>query len=114
MFPIKLLKISGHSMQPSIRDGSLVLVNRWAYSYKKPQIGDVVAFRHENSFWCKRIAGVENETYRVQGDNPADSQEIPAIIARQIIGKVMGYKYSRCQNYTNQFSPGPTRLFSRS
>jgi len=87
-WPFKLVKISGHSMQPTIHDRQVVLVNRWAYLFKKTRIGDIVVFRYGNEFWCKRIISAENITYQVQGDNVADSLETPAIFAKQIIGKI--------------------------
>lgn len=81
-------------MQPAIRDGSIVFVNAWAYLFKKPRIGDVVVFHYGHELWCKRVvAAGKKENYFVQGDNLADSREVPTISGKQIIGKIFSLNW---------------------
>ena len=92
IWPFKPLKIRGHSMQPVIRDGELCLVNRWAYLFKKPQIGDIVVFDSSGKLFCKRIAAIERDLFTMLGDNRADSLDSSAlgpISAKSIIGRVV-------------------------
>jgi len=59
-------EMSGSGMEPNIRSGSMVLINKLAYGIEKtgePQVGDVVAFRSdvysedgEGSILIRRVA----------------------------------------------------------
>lgn len=92
-WPFKRVKISGHSMEPAINDGSFLLVNQWAYLFAEPKLGDIVVFIKDGEYFCKRITGINNATgeIRVLGDNPADSldsRKFGTIIRSSIIGKI--------------------------
>jgi nickel-type superoxide dismutase maturation protease len=91
-FPLSVFKISGHSMEPTIRNGQFVLVNRLAYVFSSPQKGDIVAAKAEGKFFVKRIQKRENIKYFLVGDNQhdsLDSRKFGMIGKDQIIGKVM-------------------------
>lgn len=100
LFPLQIVKVEGHSMEPHITSGSLLLVNAWAYLFAKPKIGDVVIFRMEKELLCKRIFAydVERQTYVLRGDNPADSLDsraFGAVTCDQIIGKIISIQFAR-------------------
>lgn len=68
LFFIDFLRISGTSMEPSIHDKSVVLVNKMAYGFVKPgnrtffvqwaspRPGDIVIYLHDNKIVIKRCA----------------------------------------------------------
>lgn len=69
-------KIDSDAMEPVVADGSKVLVNRIAYFYRKPEIGDVVAFNcnvysedGEGSTLIRRVAAVEGDKVKIQNGN---------------------------------------------
>ncbi|MBI2577351.1 MAG: S26 family signal peptidase [Candidatus Wildermuthbacteria bacterium] len=85
-------------MEPGIPEGSFVLVNRLAYIFSKPKIGDAVALKHplENRLLIKRIAGEEKKNghnvYWVKGDNPGggiDSGNFGWAEEKLIAGKIL-------------------------
>lgn len=92
--PIYKYKVTGTSMLPAFRDGDIVLVNRLAYVFNKPQIGDVVAVKdpRDKKVLIKRIEKIVNRSYFVIGDNKlhsTDSREFGMIGKNLIIGKVI-------------------------
>lgn len=95
LWPLKRIKIHGHSMQPSINDGDFLLVNCWAYLFRSPQIGDVVVFRNpqnKKQLICKRIADTRGHNYIVKGDNHKDSfdsEKFGSVAGSSIIGKMI-------------------------
>jgi nickel-type superoxide dismutase maturation protease len=59
-------KVSGTSMQPTLRPGQIVVGDR----SRKPQVGDVVLLEHpETKAWIiKRLTQIEGANYWVEGD----------------------------------------------
>jgi nickel-type superoxide dismutase maturation protease len=88
-------KVIGHSMQPQIRDQQTILVSNVFYWFKKPQIGDIVAFRAAGKILIKRITKAQSKKYFLAGDNKEDSldsRKLGLISKEKIIGKVF-YKF---------------------
>jgi signal peptidase I len=59
------IRVTGISMSPNYRDGSINFINRLAYLHSKPQRGDVVGVRlhaGEHVMYMKRIIGLPGET----------------------------------------------------
>lgn len=58
------VKVDGISMQPTYKNRSVNLVNRWAYLWHEPQRGDIVAVRYAgiHMMLMKRIIGLPGET----------------------------------------------------
>ena len=82
----------GKSMNPTLRDGEVVLVDRGA----KIEIGDIVVARHpveQNSEVVKRVETInERGHYFLVGDNPddsIDSRHYGAVTRAYIKGKVV-------------------------
>ncbi len=65
-------KVMGNAMEPAISDGSVVVINKIAYFYQKPEAGDVVAFHcevysedEEGSILLRRVAASEGDRVRI-------------------------------------------------
>ncbi len=112
--PFKILRVRGHSMEPTLKAGSFVLVRTGPNGQLKP--GDIVVFRdHEarlgsgragelegnaaaretgqaGRLSIKRISKIESDGYILLGDNPADSydsRDFGSVQREDIIGKVV-------------------------
>jgi signal peptidase I len=64
------VRIEGISMEPTLHDRQVHLVNRWAYLFHEPRRGDIVSIRFSNpgtfsapsEMYMKRIIGLPGET----------------------------------------------------
>lgn len=91
IFPLKIFRISGHSMEPTLPVGSYVLIFAWTKHYK---VGDIIAFKYENQIVIKRLHSINNHNYVVLGDNASDSldsRQFGQIPFNNIIGKIIWY-----------------------
>jgi signal peptidase I len=64
------IRVEGSSMEPSLHDGELVVVNRLAYRWGAPQRGDIVVFHFPldpDRRFIKRVIGLPGE-HVVVGD----------------------------------------------
>jgi nickel-type superoxide dismutase maturation protease len=68
---MKLRRVSGNSMLPTLKDGQLVLLTR----AKSVKIGDVVMVTHDGLEKIKRVSRIENDRVYLLGDNPAASTD---------------------------------------
>ena len=58
------IRVDGPSMQPTLYNGEYVLVNRLAYKWAKPRLGEVVVFRYPRNpsqEYVKRVIGVPGD-----------------------------------------------------
>lgn len=74
LFAIDILRVSGKSMEPAIKEGSSVVVNKMAYGlvkpgsrefffqWKKPSRGDIVIFLHDDKIVVKRCVAIGGDT----------------------------------------------------
>ena len=109
LFLFDFIIADGISMEPSIRDGSLLVVNRLQYGFRVPgrseylirwsvpQVGDIVIFyTPSGNIAVKRSKGpTENGKFVVRGDNSLrsfDSRSYGPIPADNIIGRVIGIR----------------------
>ncbi|MAT96221.1 MAG: nickel-type superoxide dismutase maturation protease [Anaerolineaceae bacterium] len=90
-------RVNGRSMQPTLPDGTTVLLDAAAYHYTPPQVGDIVLAQHPfqpGNKMIKRVTAVtEDGRYFLQGDNPdatetSDSRSFGTVRADQILGKI--------------------------
>jgi signal peptidase I len=59
------IRVEGNSMEPSLRDGQMVVVNRLAYRWSEPKRGDIVVFHFPldpSRRFIKRVIGLSGET----------------------------------------------------
>jgi len=82
-------------MRPTLEPGDYVLVNRWAYWFRRPRKGDLVVVRDPEvleRFLVKRIADtIGSDEVVVAGDNverSRDSRHFGPIKRRAVVGKV--------------------------
>ncbi len=92
-FPILKFKINQKSMEPTLKEGDNVLVNRLFYFFRKPKIDDIIVLKYpkNNMYLIKRVKKVDNNKYFVLGDNlkeSIDSRDFGWISKKEIIGKV--------------------------
>ena len=87
MFPLMRFLVKDKSMEPAFREGDYVVVNKLAYLFRKPQNGDVVIAKRDDSFIIKRIGKIKDGKYFVCGDNKKYSSR-SWVDKRNIVGKV--------------------------
>ena len=70
-----IIRVTGTGMEPAYEAGSHVLVHKLAYHKKMPQIGDVVAIRHqvysedgEDSILIRRVAGHPGDRIEIRNN----------------------------------------------
>ncbi len=95
MLPLARFRISDGSMEPGLRAGDYVLVNRWAYRSRSPSVGDVVVLRHPREaaiHIVKRVSALPGpEQVFVVGDNAdmsEDSRVFGPVDRSLIVGRV--------------------------
>jgi signal peptidase I len=62
------IRVDGSSMEPSLHSGEFVIVNRLAYRFGEPKLGDVVVFHFPgdpSQEYIKRIIGLPGDTVRI-------------------------------------------------
>lgn len=82
-------KVTGHSMQPGIKEGDMVVASSIPFIFSKPSLGDVIVFKIKGKVLIKRIKKEKNKSYLLEGDNPNDSLKIGWITQENILGKVI-------------------------
>jgi len=68
-FAVQNFNIEGHSMEPSLHDQELILVDKWTYLFRAPAHGDVIVFvapPQPSQDYIKRVIGVPGDVITVQ------------------------------------------------
>lgn len=63
------IRVDGYSMEPTLHGGEFVFVNRLAYKFGEPKVGDVVVFhypRDPEQEYIKRVIGLPGDTVRIE------------------------------------------------
>lgn len=58
------IRVDGYSMEPNLHSGEFVIVNKLAYKFGSPQIGDVIVFhfpRDTKQEYIKRVIGLPGD-----------------------------------------------------
>jgi len=94
-FPFARFRVRHRSMSPLLNPGDFLIVNRWAYAFRDPRIGDLIVFKdpeREGRFLCKRVVEVKDAgTFVVRGENLAvsrDSRSFGPVSRDLIVGRV--------------------------
>jgi signal peptidase I len=64
------IRVDGYSMEPTLKDGEFVMVNKLAYWWRAPETGDVIVFRYPRSpdqEFIKRVIGLPGDRVQVVG-----------------------------------------------
>jgi signal peptidase I len=67
-FAVQNFNIEGHSMEPSLHDQELILVDKWTYLFRTPAHGDVIVFiapPQPSQDYIKRVIGVPGDVITV-------------------------------------------------
>lgn len=67
-FFIQPFRAFGPSMEPTIRNGKIIFVNRIVYKFRKPERGEIVVFRTSDKpyiYFVKRVIGKEGERVKI-------------------------------------------------
>jgi signal peptidase I len=81
------IRVEGTSMEPSLHDGEMVVVNRLAYRWSGPARGDIIVFRFPldpSRRFIKRVIGLAGDQVEVRGGvvfvngNPVEEPYIAA------------------------------------
>jgi len=108
LFVFDFIIAQGHSMEPAIKNGTVLVINRMRYGIRlpwrqeylirwaEPKVGEVVIFyTPTGELAVKRCTAItEWGGFYVKGDNASasyDSRSYGPISADNIIGKVLGY-----------------------
>lgn len=64
------VSVVGNSMESTLSDGSVVLVNRFVYNIKEPKAGDVIVFlpngNEKSHYYIKRVIGVPGDKVQIK------------------------------------------------
>ncbi len=55
----------GNCMEPAIKDGERIFVNRLHYKFSSYKAGDIIIFQHEDKIWISRIIALENQKIKI-------------------------------------------------
>lgn len=62
--------VSGNSMDPTLKEGQVVIVNKLEYYFKSPKRNDVIVYKQSNKehsyFEIKRVIGLPGETVKIK------------------------------------------------
>ena len=107
MLRLRILKVTGNSMHPTLESGAFVLVMGFAINVKKfgmqwqqsLKVGDIVAIRHSQyGDIIKRVCQIDYDDKQMMiglylvGDNPSQSvstEQMGRIDMAQLLGKVV-------------------------
>jgi signal peptidase I len=62
------IRVDGFSMEPTLHNGEFVIVNKLAYKFDGPQLGDVVVFhypRDPEQEYIKRVIGISGDQVKI-------------------------------------------------
>ena len=67
---VQNFNIDGHSMEPNLHNGELILVDKWSYLFHTPERGDVVVFvapPQPSQDYIKRVIGLPGDVITIRG-----------------------------------------------
>ena len=73
------IRVDGYSMEPTLRSGEFVVVNKLSYKIGEPERGDVVVFhfpRNPEQEYIKRIVGLPGDTVSIRNGEVRVNGEI--------------------------------------
>jgi len=86
-------RVIGESMEPTLISGDLIIIDKLTYVYRRPAVGDVIAFWMSNEkVAVKRISEIEDQDIYVMGDNTKvsnDSRSYGPIPREDVIGRAL-------------------------
>ena len=92
MFLLSKFRISGHSMEPTIKNNQFILISKIPYFFSEPDVKEIVAFKKNQKVLVKRIIKRTGNKYFLAGDNSKDSLDSRSfgfVSKNDILGKVI-------------------------
>lgn len=68
VYIVQMTAVRGDSMEPELKDGQSVFVNKVTYKKKGPERFDVIVFRYlykDDEYYLKRVIGLPGETVQI-------------------------------------------------
>jgi signal peptidase I len=68
-FGFQVARVDGRSMEPTLHDRDRLIVNKLAYRFADPQVGDIVMLlypRDPDQSFVKRVVGLPGDTIRIE------------------------------------------------
>jgi signal peptidase I len=98
---VQNFNIDGHSMEPSLHNTELILVDKWSYHFHTPARGDVIVFvspPDPTQDYIKRIIGLPGDVITIQNTTVI------------VNGKPLKEFYVKPQNQGNPYPPFTNRV----
>jgi signal peptidase I len=94
--PLRTFRIPSGSMEPNLLIGDVVLT-RWTGRPGAPalQRGDVIVFRRETEFWCKRVIGLPGDEVAIRRGVPQINGEALLRVSANGLGRNDGPRLLR-------------------
>ena len=99
-FAVQNFNIEGTSMEPSLHNQELILVDKWTYLFRPPARGDVIVFMappHPDQDYIKRVIGLPGDVITIQNTTViVDSVTLhESYVASYNQGNLYDYKHIR-------------------
>jgi signal peptidase I len=87
IFVLQTVRVEGRSMEPALRSGEIIFVNKLVYHFKAPSQGDIIIFyppiKSLNRYpYIKRVIGVEGQVVSIKANS--DHSEAIFIDGREL------------------------------
>jgi signal peptidase I len=86
--PCRVGVVMGHSMDPTLRSGQLIAIERNYYRTHRPRAGEIVVFRHGDTTYVKRVYAAEGETIFLLADGQAGARTLIQPVRRAHVERV--------------------------
>lgn len=62
----RLVKVDGHSMDTTLANGDLLIMDKVTYKLRDPERNEIVIFPHGDKLYIKRVIGLPGETVQIK------------------------------------------------
>ncbi|MDO5695261.1 MAG: signal peptidase I [Eubacteriales bacterium] len=62
----RLVRVDGHSMDPNLSHGQLLIMDKITYRFRAPKRNEIVIFPHGDKLFIKRVIGLPGETVQIR------------------------------------------------
>ncbi len=63
VYVVSLQQVVGPSMQPTLNNGDIIILNKFIYTFREPERNEVIAFDYgDTKYLVKRVIGLPGET----------------------------------------------------